>query len=54
LQLLNYSALGIEVNPEAHSYTLCFEIFNKLIVNFGDDTLTSTSITTAESSLRTS
>jgi len=26
LQLQNNSALGVEVNPEAYSCTLCFEI----------------------------
>jgi len=44
LQLQNNSALGVEVNPEAHSYTLCFEILNYSIwlFNYGDDILIST------------
>jgi len=28
----NNSALGVEVNPEAYSYTLCFEILKYLVV----------------------
>jgi len=28
LQLQNNSALGVEVNPEGYSCTLCFEILN--------------------------
>jgi len=34
LQLQNNSDLGVEVNPEAYSYssTLCFEILNYLVV----------------------
>jgi len=28
LQLQINSALGVEVNPEAYSCTVCFEIFN--------------------------
>jgi len=28
--IAKYSALGIEVNPEAHSCTLCFEIKKKI------------------------
>jgi len=50
LQLQNNSALGVEVNPEAYPCTLCFEIKKKkLVVNFGDDILISTLITTVES-----
>jgi len=32
LQLQNNSALGVDVNPEAYSCTLCFEIFKNLVV----------------------
>jgi len=32
LQLQNNSALGVEVNPETYSYTLCFEILKYLVV----------------------
>jgi len=42
----NYSALGVEVNPEA--YSACFKIKKNLVVNFGDDILINTLITTAE------
>jgi len=32
LQLQNNAALGAEVNPEAYSCTLCFEISKYLVV----------------------
>jgi len=32
LQMQNNSALGVEVNPEAYSRTLCFEILKYLVV----------------------
>jgi len=32
LQLQNNSALGVEVNPEAYSCTLWFEIWKYLVV----------------------
>jgi len=32
LQQQNNSALGVEVNPEAYSCTLCFEILKYLAV----------------------
>jgi len=38
LQLQNNSALGVEVNPEAYSCAVCFEILRYLI----DDILVST------------
>jgi len=50
-QLPNYSGLGVEANPEA--YSVCFEIKKELVVNFGDDILISTLITTVESNLGT-
>jgi len=37
----NNSALGVEVNPEAYSCILCFEILNIWLFNFGDDVLIS-------------
>jgi len=40
LQQQNNSALGVEVNPEAYSCTLYFEILYYL-VNYGDDILIS-------------
>jgi len=52
LQLPNYSALGLEVNPEA--YSVCFETKKNLVFNFGDDLLISTLITKVVSNLRTS
>ena len=52
-QLQNGSALGVEVNPETYSCTLCFEIKRNWLFNFGDDILIIT-ITTVESNLRTS
>jgi len=53
LQLQNNSALGVEVNPEAYSFTLCFEIKKNWLFTFEDDILKSTVITTLESNLRT-
>jgi len=50
--LQNNSALDIEVNPEAHSCVLCFEIKKNLVVDFGDDILISTLITTVESRVK--
>jgi len=32
LQQKNSSALDVEVNPETHSCTLCFEMKKKLVV----------------------
>jgi len=32
LQLQNTSALGVDVNPETYSCTLCFKIFKYLVV----------------------
>jgi len=32
LQLQNNSALGVEVNPEVYSYTLCIEMLKNLVV----------------------
>jgi len=49
LQLQNNSAQGVEVNPEAYSCTLSFEITKISLFNFGDDILVSTLITTVES-----
>jgi len=34
LQLQNSSVLGVEVNTEAYSCILCFEIWNYLVVYF--------------------
>jgi len=51
LQLQTSSALGVEVDPEAFSCTLCFEI-KKMFVNFGDDVLISTLSTPAESRVK--
>jgi len=32
LQLQNNSALGVEVNQEVYSFTLCFDILKYLVV----------------------
>jgi len=55
LLLQNISALGVEVNPETNSCTLCFEIKKIGCLTLGmDDILISTLINTEESNLRTS
>jgi len=52
LQLQNNSALGVEVNPEAYSCTLIFQILKYLIINISSPKLNKY-ITTVQSNLRT-